>query len=328
MRWLRSRDVGSGGAVPAKRRGSAVDVPPCGPSVDGGQEEILEILRSVRRIEIQSRRLVQELFSGSYHAVFKGRGIEFSEVREYVPGDDVRSIDWNVTARMDRPFVKQYHEERERTVVFVVDRSGSTRFPAEDVAARTTALLAFSAAVNQDKVGLLLFSDEVERWVPPRKGRSHVLRIVREVLFHRCEGTGTRISEALERTTRMLRRRSLVFLISDFLQDDDYQNALSIAARKHEVIPVVLVYPSREEIPAVGLVETIDLETGERRLIDASDRRFRRALAGQSMVQRRRREQIFRTAAVEGVEIRLDGDTVAPLVAYFRKRERWRATGH
>ncbi len=295
-------------------------------------EDALEILRSVRRIEIKSRRVVQELFSGSYHAVFKGRGIEFSEVREYVPGDDVRSIDWNVTARMDRPFVKQYHEERERSVVFLVDRSGSTRFGSgaksvAQVAAETTALLALSAASNQDKVGLLLFSDRLEQWVPPRKGRSHILRIVREVLFHRNAGTGTRIAEALERASRMVRRRSLMFLISDFLQDATYENALSIAARKHEVIPVVLVDPRAEDLPPIGIIETSDLETGARRVIDASDPRVRAAFALHVRARREGREAIFRHAAVEGVELRMDSDIVPPLLAYFRRRERWRAAG-
>ncbi len=302
------------------------------PSREEAQEVALDILRSVRRIEVKSRRLVQELFSGSYHTVFKGRGIEFSEVREYVPGDDVRSIDWNVTARMDRPFVKQFHEERERTVVFAVDRSGSTRFGSGSrslgwVAAETTALLAFSAAVNQDKVGLLLFSDRLERWVPPRKGRSHILRIIREVLFHRAAGERTGIAEALERATRMLRRRSLLFLISDFLTEEEYGSALLLAARKHEVIPLVLIDPREEELPDVGLVEVYDLETGRRRLIDSSDRRVRAAVAANAAARRERRNDLFRKAGIEGVEIRLDADTVAPLVAYFRRREAWRATG-
>jgi uncharacterized protein (DUF58 family) len=302
------------------------------PPREESQEVALDILRSVRRIEVKSRRLVQELFSGSYHTVFKGRGIEFSEVREYVPGDDVRSIDWNVTARMDRPFVKQFHEERERTVVFVVDRSGSTRFGSGArstgwVAAETTALLALSAAANQDKVGLLLFSDRLEKWVPPRKGRSHILRIIREVLFHRAMGERTGITEAIERATRMLRRRSLLFLISDFLTEEDFGNGLLLAARKHEVIPVVLVDPREEDLPPVGLIEVFDLESGKRRLIDSSDPRVRAGLAAKAAARRARRNSLFRKAGIEGVEIRTDADTVAPLVAYFRRREAWRATG-
>lgn len=296
------------------------------------EEAALEILRSVRRIEIKSKRLVQELFSGSYHTVFKGRGIEFSEVREYVPGDDVRSIDWNVTARMSHPFVKQYHEERERSVVFVVDRSASMEFGSSArllkwVAAETTALLALSAAANQDKVGLLLFSDQLEKWVPPRKGRSHILRVVREVLFHESESTGTRIGEALERVGRMLRRRSLVFLISDFLRDTAYADSLLLASRKHEVIPLVLIDPREEELPNIGLVNNVDPETGRRWMIDTSSARVRAEFKTKIAARRQRRVDIFRRAGVEGVEIRLDQDTVAPLVAYFRRRERRRASG-
>lgn len=297
-----------------------------------GRETALEILRSVRKIEIRSRRLVQEVFSGSYNTVFKGRGIEFSEVREYVSGDDVRSIDWNVTARIGRPFIKQFHEERERTVVFVVDRSGSTRFGStartlEWTAAETTALLALSAAANQDKVGLLLFSDRLEQWVPPRKGRTHILRIIREILFHRTTGTGTHLGEALERATRMLRRRSLLFVLSDFLTAEDYQRALLLAARKHELVPVVLVDPRTEDLPPVGLIEIEDLETGRRELIDTSDPTLRASVRARASARRARRTEVFRKAGIEGVEIRLDQDTVAPLVGYFRRREKWRAAG-
>ncbi|MDM7916824.1 MAG: DUF58 domain-containing protein [Candidatus Eisenbacteria bacterium] len=295
-------------------------------------ETALEILRSVRRIEIQSRRLVQELFSGSYHAVFKGRGIEFSEVREYVPGDDIRSIDWNVTARMDRPFVKQYHEERERSVVFLVDRSGSTHFGSRRrtlarAAAEITAVLALSAAVNQDKVGLLLFTDRTEKWVPPRKGRSHVLRIVREVLFHPAEGRGTMIAEALERASRTLRRRSIVFLISDFLGDAGYESSLSVAARKHEVIPLVLRERRIGEIPNVGLVPGTDLETGRVRWLDTGSRRVREELARRVRATEQRSKAIFARAGVEAVEIPIEEDLVGPLFAYFRRRARWRASG-
>ena len=297
-----------------------------------GADTPLEILRSVRRIEIRSRRLVQDLFSGSYHAVFKGRGIEFSEVREYVPGDDIRSIDWNVTARMDHPFVKQFHEEREQTVVLVVDASASMRFGStsrgvDRVAAETAAIIAFSAASNQDKVGLLLFGSRLERWVPPRKGRSHLLRIVREILFHPARSRGTSIGEAVERATRMLRRRSLIFLISDFLQDDAYGDAVAIAARKHEVIPIVLIDPRSESLPAVGLVDVDDLETGERRLIDTDNRGVRERWAAAATARRAAREGVFHRAGIVGIEIDLAGDTVQPLVEEFRRRERWRAAG-
>ncbi|MBD3162408.1 MAG: DUF58 domain-containing protein [Candidatus Eisenbacteria bacterium] len=293
----------------------------------------LEILRNVRRIEIRSRRLVQELFSGSYHTVFKGRGIEFSEVRGYVPGDDIRSIDWNVTARMGHPYVKLFHEERERSVVFLVDRSASTRFGSSRrtlslAAAEATALLAFSAAVNQDKVGLLLYSDRTEKWVPPKKGRPHVLRLLREVLEEPEPDRGTRLGAGLEQATRMLRRRTILFVVSDFLVDpEELRHPLAVAARKHEVVPLVLVDPRQERHPAVGLVPVFDLETGRRAVVDTSDPRTRAALEARTRAMAEERERVFRRAGVEGVELRLDEDTVAPLVAYFRRRERWRAAG-
>ncbi len=299
----------------------------------GGEERALEILRDVRRIEIQSKRLVHDLFSGQYHAVFKGRGIEFADVREYVPGDDVRGIDWNVTARMDRPFVKQFHEERERTVVFLVDLSRSMRIGSRgaeavtSAAARVAALLAFSAAANQDKVGLLLFSEAPERWVPPRKGRSHLLRIIRDILVHQPAARGTSIRLALEHATRILRRRSLVFLVSDFLQDDAYGPALAIAARKHELIPIVLLDPLTLRLESARLVDFEDPETGERRVVDTSDARTRREHEAILQERRERRAMRFRDAGVSGIEIPVDGDPSEPLMAYFRRRERWRAAG-
>lgn len=297
-----------------------------------GEDRALEILRDVRRIEIQSKRLVHDLFSGQYHAAFKGRGIEFADVREYVPGDDVRSIDWNVTARMDRPFVKQFHEERERTVVFLVDRSASMKIGSRGpdgvtAAARVTALLAFSAAANQDKVGLLLFSATPERWVPPRKGRSHLLRVVRDILVHEPAGRGTSIREALEHATRILRRRSLVFLVSDFFQDESYGPALAIAARKHEVIPIVLIDPLSAGLAPVGLIDLEDPETSERRILDASDAATRRGLQDLLQARRDRRLSIFRDAGVSGIEVPVDRDPSDPLIAYFRRREKWRAAG-
>lgn len=312
------------------RRLSAPPAPERDPA--DGEERALEILRDVRRIEIQSKRLVRDLFSGQYHAAFKGRGIEFADVREYVPGDDVRAIDWNVTARMDHPFVKQFHEERERTVVFLVDRSASMRIGSAGpdsvtAAARVTALLAFSAAANQDKVGLLLFAAGPEKWVPPRKGRSHLLRIVRDILVHEPAGRGTSVRVALEHATRILRRQSLVFVVSDFLQDDAYGPALAIASRKHEVIPIVLVDPLSVSIPSVGLVDLGDPETGERRIFDAADRASRRELDERVWERRLRRLTLFSDAGVSGIEVPIHEDPADPLIAYFRGRERWRATG-
>lgn len=296
------------------------------------QDEALRILRGVRRVEIASRRLAQDLFGGEYHSAFKGQGIEFSEVREYVPGDDIRLIDRNVSARMQHPFVKIFHEEREISVIFLVDQSGSTRFGSagktrSEVAAELVAVLAFSAISNNDKVGCILFTDEVEKWVPPGKGRSHVLRVVREVLFRRPEGRGTSISAALEMAARLLKRRSILFLISDFL-DGGYETALAIAARRHEVVPLVLVDPVERELPPVGLVEIEDLETGERRLVDTSDPKVRQAhrethlrLATRELPER------FRFAGVRPVLLPMDGDYIEPLHRYFQQRLRRRVAG-
>ncbi len=298
-------------------------------SVVDEESEALRILRGVKRIEIQSRRLVQNLFAGEYHSAFKGQGIEFSGVREYVPGDDIRLIDRNVSARMQHPFVKIFEESRELSVVFLVDQSGSTRFGTRgrtraEVAAELVAVLAFSAVSNNDKVGCLLFTDTAEKWIPARKGRRHVLRVVREVLFRRPEGRGTSITTALETAFRLCKRRSLVFILSDFF-DQGYERALALSARRHEVVPLVLVDPSERDLPNVGLIELQDLETGERRLVDTSDADVRRAadLAARQWteVELPRR---MRDAGVTPLFLPMDGDLMAPLHRYFRGKARSR----
>ena len=227
-----------------------------------------EILKKVRHIEIATKGLVNEVFSGEYHSVFKGRGMTFAEVREYQYGDDIRSIDWNVTARAGTPFVKIYEEERELTVVLVVDVSASGNFGTQErmkgeVAVELSAVLAFSAIKNHDKIGLILFSDRIEKFVPPRKGRRHVLRVLRELLFHKPEGRGTDIGGALEYLSRVVPRRSVVFLVSDFL-GTGFSRPLSVAGRRHDLIAVRMRDPRESEIPPVGLVEMEDPETGER----------------------------------------------------------------
>ncbi|MBK8230191.1 MAG: DUF58 domain-containing protein [Candidatus Eisenbacteria bacterium] len=293
-------------------------------------EEALRILRGVRRVEITSRRLVQEVFAGEYHSAFKGQGIEFSGVREYVPGDDVRLIDRNVSARMQHPYIKIFHEERELSVVFLVDQSGSTRFGSggktrAEVMAELVAVLAFSAVSNGDKVGGLLFTETPEKWVAPRKGRRHVLRLVREVLFRKPEGRGTSLAAALEMAVRVLKRRSLLFILSDF-HDTGYETALSIAARRHEVVPMVLVDPLERRLPDVGLIELEDLESGRRRLVDTSDPEVRRA----HEIARRRFEQEelprrLRGSGESPMFLPLDGDYIEPLHRSFRARMRRRA---
>jgi uncharacterized protein (DUF58 family) len=237
-----------------------------------------EILKKIRRIEIRTRRLVADVFSGEYHSVFKGRGIEFSEVREYLPGDDIRSIDWNVTARMGHPYVKKFEEEREMSIMFVVDASGSgafgsaNRFKAE-LAAELCAVLAFSATRNNDRVGLVMFSDRIEKVVPPRKGRRHVLRVVRELLYSEPEGTGTDIPMALDYLANIVRRHAVVFLVSDF-QTTGYDRALAVANRRYDLIAIDVSDPRERELPRVGLVELEDAETGERVVVDTGERRF------------------------------------------------------
>ncbi|NUO81345.1 DUF58 domain-containing protein, partial [candidate division KSB1 bacterium] len=231
-----------------------------------------EILKKVRRLEIQTRALVNDVFSGEYHSVFKGRGMAFAEVREYVLGDDVRNIDWNVTARTGHPFVKVFDEERELTVMLLVDVSSSGEFGTHeqmkgDIAAEICALLAFSAIKNNDKVGLIIFTDRIEKFVPPKKGRTHVLRVLREVLYHKPEGHGTNITTALEYLNRVIRRKAVVFLVSDFLSEG-YEKALRVAGKRHDLVAIPITDPRETEIPNVGLVELEDAETGEVHLLD------------------------------------------------------------
>jgi len=284
-----------------------------------------EILKKVRRIEIVTRSLVQNVFSGEYKSVFKGRGMEFDEVREYMPGDDVRAIDWNVSARMNHLFVKRFVEERELTVILVVDVSGSSEFGTRkvlksDVQAEIGALIAFSAHKNNDKVGLLLFTDRVERFIPPKKGLRHVLRIVRDLVYHEPDGRGTRIGPALEHLNRVLNRRAIVFLVSDF-QDDGFEKALRVTARRHDLVAVWTADRREREIPRRGLFRVEDPETGEETWIAAS---ARRAEAYRALAERRREElaRTFRANGVDLVPVSTESSYTEPLVAFFKKRER------
>ncbi len=286
-----------------------------------------EILTKVRRIEILTGRLVSETFAGEYLSVFKGRGMEFAEVREYVPGDDIRTIDWNVTARTAKPYVRQYTEERELTVVIACDLSGSQSFGTgaqlkKEIAAELCALLAFSALKNNDKVGLFLFTDEVEKRIPPKKGRRHVLHVIRDVLAYEPKGKGTRIGPVLDRVNRALKRRCILFLISDF-RDAGYEKALKLAALKHDVIPILIRDPREEALPDLGaVVEVEDPETGERAAIDASSRP---ALAAHADRERRRRlelEQTFKLYGLEPIRVSTDESYIDPVVDFFRRRAR------
>jgi uncharacterized protein (DUF58 family) len=287
-----------------------------------------EILRKVRKIEIVTRRLVNESLAGEYHSVFKGRGMEFAEVREYQPGDDVRTIDWNVTSRMGHPFVKKYVEERELTVVLVVDASGSAEFGSAqrmkgEIAAEVAALLAFSAIQNHDRVGLLIFTDGVEKFVPPRRGRRHVLRVIREILYFRPRNRGTRLAAALDYLNHVLHKRSVVFVLSD-LMDRDFERALLLTHRKHDLIVLPMLDPREAELPPVGLVELEDAESGLSLLLDTRSASARNEYARRGRQRIEWLESLLRRAGIDSVFLRTDQPYDRPLVDFFRARARKR----
>lgn len=283
-----------------------------------------EIIRNIRRIEIRTKRLVNDVFSGEYQSVFRGRGMEFAEVREYLPGDDVRTIDWNVTARMGHPYVKKFEEERELTVMFLVDASASGGFGTvsrikSELAAELCALLAFSATRNNDRVGLVIFSDRIEKVVPPDKGRRHVLRVVRELLYFTPEGSGTDIGCAIEYLSSIVRRHAVIFLVSDFLTSG-YESALAVANRRHDVIAVEISDPRERELPRVGLLELEDAETGERFVVDASSRRFVDEYTLEVARRIEGRRQMFRRLGIDSIDVSTDKPYVEPLEKFFRMR--------
>jgi len=290
-----------------------------------------EVIRKVRRLEIRTRRLVDESLAGSYHSMFRGRGMEFAEVREYCPGDDVRTIDWNVSARMGHPFVKKFTEERELTVVLAVDASGSAAFGTDEttkmgMSAEIAALLAFSAIRNHDRVGLLLFTDRVETFLPPRKGREHALRVLREVLAAQPAGRGTRIGQALEFLQQVVRKRAVVFLISDF-QDAGYERILRVAARKHDLVAVSVTDPRELALPDVGLVSVRDPETGSVGVIDAGSSAVRRAYQEFGTRFRGALKEAMHRAGVDLLELSTGESYEIPMVRFFRERAR-RARRH
>ncbi len=285
-----------------------------------------EILKKVKRIEIQTRGLVNDVFSGEYHSVFKGRGMEFSEVREYQIGDDIRLIDWNVSARMGHPFVKVFEEERELTVMLLVDVSSSADFGTVErmkgeIAIEICALLAFSAIKNNDKVGLIIFTDRIEKFVPPKKGKTHVLRVLRELLYHKPEGKGTDLSLALEYLSRVITRRSVVFLVSDFISDD-YQKAMQIANKRHDLVAITITDPREIELPNIGLVELEDAETGEIIMLDTADPTTRQTFTRETSSSREERDKSLRSMNVDSIDIRTDVSYIEPLIKFFRMRAR------
>ncbi|MBI5216513.1 MAG: DUF58 domain-containing protein [Ignavibacteriae bacterium] len=287
-----------------------------------------ELLKKVRKIEIRTKGLVNHIFSGEYHSVFKGRGMAFSEVREYQYGDDIRMIDWNVSARFNHPFIKVFEEERELTVMLVVDVSASGEFGTvsqmkKDIAAELCAVLSFSAIQNNDKVGVIFFSDKIEKFIPPKKGRTHILRIVRELLDFKPERKGTNIAEGLRYLTSAIKKRSIAFLISDFL-GDGFDDALKIAGRKHDLIAVRLFDPREAELPQSGFIRVVDAETGEALWVDSGDAGVRNAYVRWWKEQEETRKKLFRRSGVDDIDIRIDQSYIQPLVGFFRLREkRW-----
>jgi uncharacterized protein (DUF58 family) len=283
-----------------------------------------ELAKKIRLIEIATRRAVNDTLAGEYHSVFKGRGMEFDVVRVYAPGDDIRTIDWNVTARTGSPHVKRFVEERELTVLLVVDLSGSGAFGSggqlkNEVAAELCALLEFSAIKNNDKVGVVAFTDHVEKFIPPKKGASHVLRVVRDLLQFEPKGKGTNLAAALEFAGRVVRRRSIVFLISDFLAHG-YLKPLRLVAARHDLVAVALTDPREHELPDVGLVELEDPETGERLTVDTSSDAVRSRFRALGRVRDKERQELFRSTGVDEVAVVAGQDYVRDLMTFFLKR--------
>ncbi|MFO7675706.1 MAG: DUF58 domain-containing protein [bacterium] len=292
----------------------------------------------IRQVEIRTRRLVNTLFSGDYKSSFKGRGIEFLDLREYLPGDDVRTIDWNVSARYGlargagyHPFVKKFAEERELVVMLVVDASGSSRFGTRgrlklEQSANLAATLAFSAIRNNDKVGLVFFTDRIERYVPPRKGRSHVLRLIRDILYFEPEGRGTAPARALEFLMNVVKRRAIVFLVSDFLGPGfapaEVRTPLGIAARRHDLVAVSVADPAEERLPGLGLVEVEDAETGELATIDCADPALRRAFEQHRAERREELAGLLRRLGIDHVPVRTNEDFTRALHRFFQARAR------
>lgn len=285
-----------------------------------------ELIQRIRRVQIRTSHRANELLAGSWHSSFKGRGIEFEEVRPYQVGDDVRAIDWNVTARTGEPFIKLFREERELSVMLLVDFSASQSFGTQaqtkrDVVAEIGATLAMSAIKNNDKVGLTLFTDQIEKSIPPRKGSRHVLRLIREILYCQPIGNGTCIRTAIEHLNRTAGRRSVVFLISDF-QDDAFEPTLKVARRKHDIIPIVIADRREAEMPNVGLVRLQDAETGQTVVLDTASRRNRQAYAHLYKQQVLQRDAMFRRLKLAPLHLETGQDCVEPLRRYFYKRER------
>ena len=287
--------------------------------------ETSELLKRVRKIEIKTRGLSKNIFAGEYHSAFKGIGMTFSEVREYQYGDDIRNIDWNVTARHNRPYVKIFEEERELTVMLMIDVSASRNFGTisklkKNQITEIAAVLAFSAIQNNDKIGVIFFSDKIEKFIPPKKGRTHILHIIRELIDFYPEDKQTDIEQALEYMTNSIKKRCTCFVISDFIDEHDFAHALAIANRKHDVVALRVYDPRENQLPPVGMMYLRDAETGEQMWVDTSDKKLREAYEKYAFVREKELDAIFKRSGVDVANIRSDEDYVRALITLFKKR--------
>ena len=287
--------------------------------------ETSEIIKKVRKIEIKTRGLSSNIFAGQYHSAFKGRGMAFSEVREYQFGDDVRDIDWNVTARFHRPYVKGFEEERELTVMLLIDVSGSLDFGTQkqmkrDMVTEIAATIAFSAIQNNDKIGVVFFSDKIEKYIPPKKGRKHILYIIREMLDFQPESKRTDVKQAVEFLSSVQKRRTTAFILSDFYVRDDFQQSLQICNRKHDVVAIQVYDQRAKELPDVGLMKVVDAETGFEQYIDTSSKRLRQAYQRYWMSRQAELQETFNKSNVDNVSIATNEDFVKSLLMLFKQR--------
>jgi uncharacterized protein (DUF58 family) len=283
-----------------------------------------ELIKKIRQIQIYTSRMVDASFAGQYESVFKGRGMQFDEVREYTPGDDIRTIDWNVTARTGRPYIKRYVEEREMTVVFAVDLSASGDFGTinkakNELAAEFCAVMAFAAAKNNDKVGLLIFSDRIDLYIPPKKGISHMLRLIRELLYFKMPKRKTNINQAMDYLVRVIRKKATIFIVSDFIETN-YKKSLSLLNKRHDVITVSVRDPAEIALPNIGLIEFTDAETGELILVDTRSRKFRQQYSGSTSRRSDELKSTFRSINVDNINISTDRPYIQDLVRFFHMR--------
>ncbi len=286
--------------------------------------ETSELLKKVRKIEIRTRGLSRQIFSGEYHSAFKGRGMAFSEVREYQHGDEIRTIDWNVTARFSHPYVKVFDEERELTVMLLVDMSGSEKFGTErrfkrELITELCAVLAFSAIQNNDKIGIIFFSDQVEKYIPPKKGKSHILRIIRELINFTPENSGTNIAEALRYMNNIIKKRSIVFVLSDF-EDQGFEDDLKLASRRHDTVALKIIDKREIEMPDLGLIHTVDAESGQSLWVDTGSRKVREEYNRNRLEKSTELNNILKRSKVDSVELFTDESYVSPLMNFFKGR--------